>query len=480
MNSGGQLSEDSVVHADRRNRAIRLAVVFSVFSKSGTFLLRLISIPIAIRILGLEEFGIYASITTVVALIEALHIGIGPALTQGISRSVVQKNPDHQKRLFSTAFLTSALMTGLMVLLLLGLVAFLPVSSLFGPHFAGHENLVGRSILIAAGIIAIHVICATCDKARDGYLETNHNNAWGAAGNFAGAIVLMAGIRFFPSVEFLLIAVNGSAALAKVGNATSLFVRRSWLLPRLKNFDKSLIRPLIGDGGRFSVTYLLSALVEYNALVYLAGRLQGPEMAAVFSAMVTIHFSLTGLLQMFTIPLWPAVMDAHERGDRDWIVRSSRKLFVLSMSFAVCCGVGMIALGPIALPLWLGEAVPIGVAAFSAFALYFIFHVWRQSHQTFLLGIGKIDFCFRTILVESPLVLVAIWIALQTGSATAVYLGIAISIALVSLWVYPMMFRRAISPQEDDGIQPHHRPHRVSGSKTVKVESATDQHEKAP
>ena len=64
-------------NADHRDRSIKLAVVTSLLSKSGTIILRLVSIPIAIRILGLDLFGVYTAITMAVGLIDMLHIGIG-------------------------------------------------------------------------------------------------------------------------------------------------------------------------------------------------------------------------------------------------------------------------------------------------------------------------------------------------------------------------------------------------------------------
>lgn len=93
---------DGLEQSENRNRSIRQAVVTSLFSKFGTVILRLVSIPVAIRVLGMEEFGVYATIMVIVSMIDALHVGIGPALTREISKAVAQGNREKERGVFST------------------------------------------------------------------------------------------------------------------------------------------------------------------------------------------------------------------------------------------------------------------------------------------------------------------------------------------------------------------------------------------
>ena len=62
-------------HAARRDRSIRLAVATSFLSKAGTALFQLLSIPVAIRVLGREEFGLYTTVNFTLATVALLQIG---------------------------------------------------------------------------------------------------------------------------------------------------------------------------------------------------------------------------------------------------------------------------------------------------------------------------------------------------------------------------------------------------------------------
>ena len=132
-----------------RNRTIQLAVLTSILSKFGTVFLRLISIPIAIRVLGMEEFGVYVTITMVVSLIDVLHVGLGPALTRGISKAVASGNREREQCFFSTGWLISAGLT-VGIACLGGVVLLLvPITTLFGPQFAPYVDSVYRACWIA-------------------------------------------------------------------------------------------------------------------------------------------------------------------------------------------------------------------------------------------------------------------------------------------------------------------------------------------
>lgn len=179
-----------------RNRSIRLAVLTSILSKFGTVLLRIISIPVAIRVLGMEEFGVYAAITMVVSMIDMMHVGIGPALTQGIAKALARDDRKQEQGIFATAVILSTVLTVVVSAGLAVVVGVLPIATIFGENFAPFAESMRRACLIAIAIVAVELICVLVERARDGYQETRYNNAWGAAGNFLGAAGLIVGVKF--------------------------------------------------------------------------------------------------------------------------------------------------------------------------------------------------------------------------------------------------------------------------------------------
>lgn len=434
-----------------RDRSLRLAVITSLISKVGTIVLRLVSIPIAIHLLGMELFGVYTAITMAVGMIDMMHIGIGPALTKALTKAVTQGDREMERTVFGTSILLSVGLTLLAATAALLLLFNVPIPTLFGKEFAPVSETMFRAALVGLLIIQIEMICIPFEMGRDGYQETRFTNAWGAAGNVIGALTLLIGIWFFPTIEFLLIAVNGSIALAKLGNTCHLLIQRPYLFPRLQLFRRKLVPTLAKDGIRFSITYILAAAVEYNLMAFLIGRHLGPEAVGVFNVMVTIHFSLTGLVGMVTKPYWPALMDAFERRDTNWISHTSNRLRLGGLGFSLLSGIGLIVVGPILLPLWAGEEFYSGVdehlrmdrLALLAFSLYFVAHIWRHINQTLALGVGWISPVSRVVIAEAAfLISASSYILFHEGTITAIYLAMAGSIALFSGWFFPYFFRQ--------------------------------------
>ena len=438
-------SEDLTAH---RDRSIRLAVITSLVSKLGTIVLRLVSIPIAIRLLGIDQFGVYTAITMAVGLIDMMQIGIGPALTRELSRALAKGDREREKTIFATSILLSSGITLILFFVAATLLYRIPIPELFGAEFESVSGVMYRAAWLGLIIITIEMLCVTFEMARDGYLETRFSNAWGAAGNIAGATTLLIGIWFFPTIEFLLLAVNGSIALAKLGNTIHLLIQRPYLIPRFSLFRTKLVPPLAKDSIRFSVTYILAAAVEYNVMAFLIGRHIGPEAVGVYNVMITIHFSLAGIVGMITRPYWPAMMDAVEREDLPWIVRSSKRLLKAGLGFGVICGIGLIVAGTFTLELWIGEGFRevatgfhIDRATLAAFSAYFLVHLWRHMNQILILGTGMINQVVCVVIAEALVLISFTTLTLtRTSDLTLVYLTMASTILLFTGWMLPMLF----------------------------------------
>ncbi len=432
-----------------RNRTIRGAVVTSIMSKMGTLVLRLVSIPVAIHTLGMKQFGVYATILVAVQLVDMFHVGIGPVLTQRLSKANLQQDRGREAALFSTGMLISGSLTLLFASAMALVVWQVPVVALFGEKYAPFADSMQRACLLGLLIISVEMICVVVEKARDGYMETRFTNAWGACGNFLGAALLLLGIDRFPTIEFLILSVNGSIVLAKVANTIHLFVSRPYLFPRFAHFRSTLAAPLMKSAAVFTVVYSLSAVVEYYLIAYLIGRQLGPDATANYSILITIHASLTGMIQMLTIPMWPAVIDAYERGEREWVRRGSTRIRQVAVLFGVAVVVGSATLGPHAIDLWVGDQFSLSRTAIAVFGVYFAFHLWRHVNQVMCLGLSREKPVALVILAESGCVFLAAYLLLGAGhDILSVLAATSACLVLFSGWMFPLIFRNAFRRSE--------------------------------
>ncbi|MGC4014565.1 MAG: hypothetical protein QM755_08645 [Luteolibacter sp.] len=264
-----EISPDAT-HVRRRDRSIRLAVATSLLSKAGTAGLQLLAIPIAIRVLGRAEFGIYTSVTLTLTTVSLFEVGVGPALAHGLAKASAAGDRGQARTLASTAFFVM-----LAVALLVGLVASavlssLPVARLYGDAFAGQESVLRPALWIGLGLFLLLFLLNLTERIREGYLEIATTNACGAAGNILAALAVAIGVRFVPEVWFLVVAIHGSLVLAKLLNTALLWKRHPEVIPSWRGFHPGIARLLMGDGSG-----IFDLLPDHRHRGIQRGRLDG-------------------------------------------------------------------------------------------------------------------------------------------------------------------------------------------------------------
>ena len=75
-----------------RGRGLKLAALTSLASKGGNVLLQLVGMGIAFRVLGVEEFGVVAMISTLISFVILSELGVGPGLTNVLAKSIASND----------------------------------------------------------------------------------------------------------------------------------------------------------------------------------------------------------------------------------------------------------------------------------------------------------------------------------------------------------------------------------------------------
>src|ERR1700756_3102679 len=138
-----------------RNRRLFEAVGSAALSKGVLVLVNALSIPIAIRYLGAESFGIWTTITTALTMLLVLDLGIANSLTNFISEAYSRNDPEHASRYTTTALFV---MTGIAALLGIGAWTLWPYihwNALFHLSSATKEQTVSHAVAAALLIFLI-------------------------------------------------------------------------------------------------------------------------------------------------------------------------------------------------------------------------------------------------------------------------------------------------------------------------------------
>ena len=334
----------SVSDSKRRNRRIFQAASSAIFGKGVVLVANAISIPIAVRYLGAEEFGVWITISTTLALLILLDLGIANAMTNLISKAYTLEDKELAGRYASTGFWT-------MVLIAVGLGVigatvwpFIAWGELF--HVSGVEKsrLVSHAVAVAYGVFLVGLPAGLAAKFLGGYQEIRTANIFAAIGAVANLLAVVLITQLHGGMVLLV----GGAAGATVGTNLACLAwlwlfHKPWLAPTFRRWHTGSVRLLMQSGSELFILQL-AGLTVFNSDNIVITHYLGPAQVTPYS----VTWKLVGysalLYTIISPALWPAYAEAYIRGDLRWIRRTLRQVMLATM--------GVTGLGCIVFLLW--------------------------------------------------------------------------------------------------------------------------------
>lgn len=327
-----------------RYRRVGLSSIAAIAMRAGTALGAVAMVPVLVRLLGSEAFGLWFTITSATAIVGFADLGISNGLVTLIAAASARGDDDEIASYVSSAFYTLALLAIALF------VAFAAIS----PHvdWAHLLNVTGESrtsvrpaVTALAAAICLSMPLGVAQRIHMAYQEGFVSSMYAGLGVLAGlALALLAAIQRADLVVVVAATLAGPALVALL-NFRMLFGRtRPHIRPRWARATPATARRVIRSGGLFLVLGLAVAIGYESDLVVLS-RVLGPEAVTAYAAPMRL-FALMPMVAGFLItPLWPAYGDALARGDVRWARTTFRRSLVVAGALNVPVAVVLVVAG---------------------------------------------------------------------------------------------------------------------------------------
>ncbi len=332
--------------------------------------LTLLSLPLAVRYLGAERYGIWATITTTVVWINLLDLGIANTLSNSISRAYALDDKISAARYFTNALLVSAsiaTIAGGAFAIVWGRVDWM---NLFNVSANVSASEVRDTVAVAAALMLLGLPCNLGAKLLAGYQELHRNNYAVCAGAVASVVGLVLGIALGVSMPVLFVMSVGCLTFASLANLVLVIAwSKPWLVPRRALIDSSTSRELFRSGSSFFLIQVAAVVVFSSDNIVVSHYLGAAEVTP-----YSVTWRLVGLaavLQSLIFPaLWPAYSEAYAKRDYGWIRRTFSLIMTCTVALNLCCVAVLVVFGRVLIRLWAGPA------AVPAFSLLLAMGVW--------------------------------------------------------------------------------------------------------
>ncbi len=438
----------------KRYLSIFRAALSGLFGKGTNLLVSAATVPLAVRYLGSEGYGLWITISSAVTMFFVLDIGIANTLTNLISEAYANDDKEHAAASFTTAFW-----------LVLGISALLGIAGwTLWPYFDWpaifhvQNPALLHDTTSAVGVAFIVFLCALpaglASRVLAGYQELHAANLFAVGGSIASLVGVVLVIHFHGSLPMLVAVYAGSQAGANaVCLAWICLFRKPWLRPLPSRFRAHLIGNIFHSGGQFFLIQIAGHVV-FNSDNLVISHYLSPAQVTPYNVTWRIVSYITAAQVIFFPALWPAYSEAYAKGDLLWIRSAyARNRWITIAVLAGGCGL-LLTAGRTIIRLWAGPA------AVPSVGLLWLMCVWMvilsfTLNQSCLMGATnrvKKQAIFSILSAPANLALSIAWV--KTMGVVGVLAGTIVTylvfiVVVQALEVRSILRGQAVSPPRE-------------------------------
>lgn len=373
----------------------------SAVYKLGAIVASFLSMPIMIKYLGPEKFGVWATMLTLITWIMLFDLGIGNGLKNNVAESLAEDKPDQAAGYISTAYILIGCISLALFALFLVLSFWLPWQSIFNIQAVAETDL-KKTVILLGFFVFFNFWISLVNQIYHGLQLTSIVVFGQFLSNFLSLLFVFFLYKFtVASLEAMVWVYGLSLVSVNLLLSFILFKKRNNLKPSFRLFDKDKVRVLFSLGLQFFVIQI-AVLVIFMTDKILITQLLGPEHVMPYEVLFKLFSVFTVAHGLILAPLWPAYSDAYSRKDFIWIKSILTKQIYFAL-FGFCLIFVVAALAPIIVEYWIGNDVNVSYRLCAMFAVFMIVSIWSNIFSYFVNAIGQLGIQLFTAVLAAAI-----------------------------------------------------------------------------
>jgi len=357
-------------------------------------------IPLTIDYVSAETYGIWLTISSLVAWMGFFNIGINNGLRNKLAESIASGNLELSKKYISTTYAILSFISVTIFLVFIFINMFIDWSIVLNSSSELTIEL-SRVAIIVVGYFCFNFVLSTVNVI---YLA----NQQPAKASFRGLVEQLSSLLV---IVLLINYTSGSLLYLAYGlclsplvvliyyNLSLFFGELKTISPSLQYIDFSLSRDLIGLGFKFFIIQI-AGIIQFQTANFIIINYFGASEVTNYNIVFKYFSVLTMLMGIFMLPFWSAVTDAYSKNDIEWIKDAEvkyRKIAIALVGVAIL----MLMVSNYAYDLWLGKGqVEISFITSCLMCLFTILFFFGSLYCNILNGISALNIQFKASIVS--------------------------------------------------------------------------------
>lgn len=373
--------------ARERHRRVALSAVAAALAKLLSVATALISVPLTLHYLGAERFGMWMTISSLIAVLAFADFGIANGVLSAVAAASGRDDASALRGIVAGGFF---LLCGVSLALLLAFAsayAWVPWASIFNVQGDQARAEAGPAIAVFVSCFVAAIPLGVVQRVQMGLQQGFTASLWQCAGSLCALVGVLAVIQWRAGLPWLVLAMAGVPLLIALLNSLHFYGwSRPDLRPALGAVDRQAMRDIARAGVLFFILQLTVA-VAYTSDSLVIAQMLGASAVTSYAVPEKLFGLVTLALAMVLAPLWPAYAEALSRGDHGWVRKTFRRSLVGALALAAVAALLMTAVAPTFLRWWVGDAVIASTALMVALASWKVVEAGGMAVAALLNGL---------------------------------------------------------------------------------------------
>ncbi|MGL4998721.1 MAG: lipopolysaccharide biosynthesis protein, partial [Cetobacterium sp.] len=344
-------------------------------------------VPKALKYLGVENYGIWATILSILSWISFFDVGIGNSLRTKLVEYLEKKQEKEARELISTAYINIGLISLGIFLISLIILKFVDMQSLLNINYKKLNEL----IFLAFCFINFNFVISLCKPiyyAQQKSTTVSLIELTSQTLNFLG-ILLFIHIKLNNSLIYICLLYGITSLGTNLFYTYKLFKSNRNILPRISDYKKEMNKQLNTLGFKFFLLQIV-CLILFTTDSVIITKLFGASEVTPYNLSNRIFGIIISLYSIILTPLWSRVSKEKANGNIKWIKNTLLKLNYLSLIVAI----GIIILYkiyPFISEIWLQQNIEYPDNLIMYMAVFSFLSIWCNNYAYIMNGMGEID-----------------------------------------------------------------------------------------
>ncbi len=389
-----------------RDKIIRANTLKNYIFKILLMLVNFAAVPITINYLGVERYGLWSIILSIISWMNISDFGIGNGLRNRIAESMANKRFDKVKEYISTAYYTLSIIA--MIILT---VSFLIIKILSNLYKFNNELNISLYIMVIG--FSLNFILGISRYVAYG----NQKSSLVGLTQLIASVLSILGIilikkNFIGSIILLSFIYNVSLMASNLFLTFVVYKNQKVILPSLKLASRDSIKDISNLGFRFFIIQLCG-IVLFSTDNLIISTFINLESVTTYNIITKVFNSISTLFSIVLIAVWSGVTHAYAKNEIQWIRSAIDKLHRMLLGLILVVSIIGVSFNTI-VDVWIRQNIAFSYDLIIVFGLYTVLLGWNGIYVNIINGIGDINLQLITSVIGAVInIPLSIFLAVQ-------------------------------------------------------------------